>query len=160
MKYCARCGSEYQDSVNACADCPGNPLLVSAEEMRSRGLPLPHELDTRIFVRAGSAEDPFTAEVYAQLLQDANIPVLVRAGRSGVVDKLTTGNVLPWWEIHVPADQQVRAATLIEQERLRELATNDEAAAAAEAEERETESPAAEAEERETESPAAPPPAY
>lgn len=58
MKYCARCGSEYQDSVNACADCPGNPLLVSAEEMRSRGLPLPHELDTRIFVRAGSAEDP------------------------------------------------------------------------------------------------------
>lgn len=139
MKYCARCGSEYQDSVQDCADCPGNPLLVSEQEMRNRGLPLPHEMDQRVFVRAATAEDPFTAEAFVAVLQDANIPVLVRAGRSGVVDKLTTGNLLPWWEILVPEDLRARAMPLLEQERLQELATNDEAVLAAEEEERETE---------------------
>ena len=139
MKYCARCGSEYQDSVQDCADCPGNPLLVSEQEMRTRGLPLPHEMDQRIFVRAATAEDPFTAEAFVEVLQEANIPVLVRAGRSGVVDKLTTGNLLPWWEILVPEDLRARAVPLLEQECLQELATNDEAALAAEEEERETE---------------------
>jgi hypothetical protein len=143
MKYCARCGSEYQDSVQDCADCPGNPLLVSAEEMRARGLPLPHELDQRVFVRAATAEDPFTAEAFVELLQEANIPVLVRAGRSGVVDTLTTGNLLPWWEILVPEDAAARAIPLLEQERVQELATTDEAVQAAEEEERETELPAA-----------------
>ncbi|MBZ4416680.1 DUF2007 domain-containing protein [Myxococcus sp. RHSTA-1-4] len=141
MKYCARCGSEYQDSVRECADCPGNPLLVSAEEMRARGLPLPHEMDKRVFVRAATAEDPFTAEAFVGVLQEANIPVLVRAGRSGVVDKLTTGNLLPWWEILVPEDLRARAVPLLEQERVQELATTDEAARAAEEEERETETP-------------------
>jgi len=156
MKYCARCGSEYQDSVQDCADCPGNPLLVSEAEMRARGLPLPHELlvseaempargrqphemDKRVFVRVASAEDPFTAEAFVQVLQEVNIPVLVRAGRSGVVDTLTTGNLLPWWEILVPDNLRARAAPLLEQERLQELATTDEAARAAEEEERETE---------------------
>ncbi|WP_163998591.1 DUF2007 domain-containing protein [Pyxidicoccus caerfyrddinensis] len=139
MKYCARCGSEYQDSVQDCADCPGNPLLVSEAEMRARGLPLPHELDKRVFVRAATAEDPFTAEAFVELLQEANIPVLVRAGRSGVVDTLTTGNLLPWWEILVPEDAAARAIPLLEQERVQELATTDEAVQAAEEEEREGE---------------------
>jgi len=139
MRYCARCGSEYQDSVQDCADCPGNPLLVSEQEMRTRGLPLPHEMDRRIFVRAATAEDPFTAEAFVELLQEANIPVLVRAGRSGVVDTLTTGNLLPWWEILVPEDAAARAIPLLEQERVQELATTDEAIRAAEDEEREGE---------------------
>lgn len=143
MRYCARCGSEYQDSVQDCADCPGNPLLVSEQEMRARGLPLPHEMDKRIFVRVATAEDPFTAEAFVELLQEANIPVLVRAGRSGVVDTLTTGNLLPWWEILVPEDVAARAIPLLEQERVQELATNDEAALAAEEEEREGELAAA-----------------
>jgi hypothetical protein len=139
MRYCARCGSEYQDSVRDCADCPGNPLLVSAEEMRARGLPLPHEIDQRVFVRVATAEDPFTAEAFVEVLQEAHIPVLVRAGRSGVVDKLTTGNLLPWWEILVPEDQRARAVPMLEHERVLELATTDEAALAAEEEEQETE---------------------
>ncbi|MCY1021260.1 putative signal transducing protein [Pyxidicoccus sp. MSG2] len=139
MKYCARCGSEYEDSVQDCADCPGNPLLVSEAEMHARGLPLPHELDKRVFVRAATAEDPFTAEAFVELLQEANIPVLVRAGRSGVVDTLTTGNLLPWWEILVPEDAAARATPLLEQERAQELATTDEAVQAAEEEEREGE---------------------
>jgi hypothetical protein len=111
--------------------------------MRARGLPMPHEMDKRIFVRAATAEDPFTAEAFVELLQEANIPVLVRAGRSGVVDKLTTGNILPWWEILVPEDAAARAVPLLEQERVQELATNDEAVQAAEEEERESELPPA-----------------
>ncbi len=143
MRYCARCGSEYQEGIQECADCPGNPPLVSETEMRQRGLPLPNELDKRVFVRAATAEDPFTAEAFVELLQEANIPVLVRAGRSGVVDKLTTGNLLPWWEILVPEDQAARAVPLLEQERVQELATTDEAVLAAEEEERETEAASA-----------------
>lgn|GEM_PF-873186 len=139
MKYCARCGSEYRDDVEQCSDCPGNPRLVDVGEMRSRGLPLPHELDKRVFVRAGTTDNPLMAEVFAELLQEADIPVLVRAGRSGVVDKLTTGNLLPWWEILVPEEQQERAAAMIERERVQEAATTDEAVQAAEDEERETE---------------------
>jgi hypothetical protein len=139
MKYCARCSSEYQDGIQECADCPGNPPLVTEAEMRQRGLPLPNELDKRVFVRAATAEDPFTAEAFVALLQEANIPVLVRAGRSGVVDKLTTGNLLPWWEILVPEEHHARAVPLLEQERVQELATTDEAVLAAEEEERETE---------------------
>lgn len=139
MKYCARCGSEYRDDVEQCSDCPGNPRLVGVDEMRSRGLPLPHELDKRVFVRAGTTDNPLMAEVFAELLQEADIPVLVRAGRSGVVDKLTTGNLLPWWEILVPEEQQERAGAMIERERVQEAATTDEAVRAAEEEERETE---------------------
>lgn len=152
MKYCARCGSEYQDSVQDCADCPGNPLLVSEQEMRARGLPMPHEMDKRIFVRAATAEDPFTAEAFVEVLQEANIPVLVRAGRSGVVDKLTTGNLLPWWEILVPEEAAAQATSMLEQERVQELATTDEAVMAAEEEEREGELSSV--------PPSAPPPAF
>ncbi|MBJ6761867.1 hypothetical protein JGU66_13925 [Myxococcaceae bacterium JPH2] len=141
MKYCARCGSEYQDSVGHCTDCPNHPALVSAEEMERRGLPLPHDLDQRRFVRAAIAENPLTAEAFVEMMHERNIPVLVRPGRSGVVDELTTGALLPWWEIRVPAEEQARAATLMEQERRLELASQDEAAAAAEAEERESEEP-------------------
>lgn len=139
MKYCARCGSEYQDSVEKCTDCPNEPRLVTAAEMRERGLPLPHELDKRTFVRAGIAENPLSAEAFVMVLEEQGIPVLVRPGRSGVVDKLTTGTILPWWEILVPDEHQARAAVLLEQERVRELANQDEAVAAAEAEELETE---------------------
>jgi hypothetical protein len=139
MRYCARCGSEYQDSVVDCTDCPNHPPLVSAEEMRDRGLPLPHELDERRFVRAGIADDPVTAQVYSDVLDEHRIPLIVRPGRSGVVDELTTGNLLPWWELLVPDTFQERAAALLEQVKIQGQATADEAARAAEEEEREGE---------------------
>ncbi|NBD11657.1 MULTISPECIES: DUF2007 domain-containing protein [Corallococcus] len=139
MRYCARCGSEYQDSVVDCTDCPNHPPLVSAEEMRDRGLPLPHELDKHRFVRAGTADDPVTAQVYAEVLDEHRIPRIVRPGRSGVVDEITTGNLMPWWELLVPDTLQARAATLLEETKLQGLATAAEAGRAAEEEEREGE---------------------
>ncbi|RYZ15932.1 MAG: DUF2007 domain-containing protein, partial [Myxococcaceae bacterium] len=115
MRYCSRCGSEYQDSVANCTDCPTHPPLVSSDEMHDRGLPLPHELDQHRFVKAGIAEDPVTAQVFADVLEEQGIPLIVRPGRSGIVDELTTGNLLPWWEFLVPDKDQMRAAALLEE---------------------------------------------
>ncbi|CAM3556096.1 DUF2007 domain-containing protein [Corallococcus sp. ZKHCc1 1396] len=139
MRYCSRCGSEYQDSVANCTDCPTHPPLVSSDEMHDRGLPLPHELDQHRFVKAGIAEDPVTAQVFADVLEEQGIPLIVRPGRSGIVDELTTGNLLPWWEILVPDTSQTRAASLLEQVKLQSQATAEEAGRAAEEEEREGE---------------------
>jgi hypothetical protein len=138
MKYCVECGSEYQDHVTECADCPGSQL-VDAAEMRRRGLPLPHERDTREFVRVGTAEDPLTAEDFVRLLEAEHIPVFSRPRRGGTVDVLTTGVPHPWWEILVPEEHAQRATELLVQEKAKLDATADEAAQAAEEEERESE---------------------
>lgn len=138
MKYCIECGSEYQDNATECSDCPGSQL-VDAEGMRQRGLPLPHERDTREFIRVGTAEDPLTAEDYVRMLESERIPVFSRPRRAGTVDALTTGNVLPWWEILVPEEHAARATELIGREKANLQATEEEAARAAEEEELETE---------------------
>jgi hypothetical protein len=138
MKYCMQCGSEYQDGVKECADCPGS-ALVDAEAMRQRHIPLPGEGDTRKFARAATAEDPLTAEDYVRLLELERIPVFARPRRSGSVDMLTTGVLEPWYEIMVGEEHLERAVQLLAQEKARLDSTSDEAARAAEEEERETE---------------------
>jgi hypothetical protein len=138
MKYCVDCGSEYQDHVTECADCSGSQL-VEAAEMRRRGLPLPHERDTREFVRVATAEDPLTSETFVRVLESEQIPVFSRPRRGGTVDVLTTGIQHPWWEILVPQEHMQRAAELLAQEKARLDSTADEAAQAAEEEELETE---------------------
>lgn len=141
MKYCVECGSEYQDHVTECADCPGSKL-VDAEGMRERGLPLPHERDTREFLRVGTAEDPLTAEDFVRLLESEHIPVFARPRRAGTVDVLTTGNPHPWWEILVPEEHVPRATELLAQEKARMDASADANAQAAEEEELENEAAA------------------
>ncbi|WNG38733.1 DUF2007 domain-containing protein [Archangium minus] len=138
MKYCMQCGSEYQDGVKECADCPGS-TLVDAETMRQRNVAPPGEGDTRKFVRAATADDPFTAEDYARLLQLERIPVFIRPRRTGTVDVLTTGTLEPWWEIMVGEEFLERATQLLAREKAELDATAEEAARAAEEEERETE---------------------
>lgn len=138
MKYCVECGSEYQDHVTECADCPGSQL-VDAAEMRRRGLPLPHERDTREFVRVGTAEDPLTSEEFVRVLEAEQIPVFSRPRRGGTVDVLTTGVSHPWWEILVPDEHAARATELLAEAKVKLDSTSAEAAQAAEDEERETE---------------------
>jgi len=140
MKYCLQCGSEYQEGVTQCADCP-NSALVDAETMRERHIPLPGEGDTRKFVRAATVEDAFTAEDYSRLLQLQHIPVFVRPRRTGTVDMLTTGTLEPWFEIMVGEEFLERAVSLLSQEKIDLEATSEEAARAAEEEELETEFP-------------------
>ena len=138
MKYCMQCGSEYQDGVTECADCPGS-TLVDAETMRQRHVALSREQDTQKFVRAATAEDPLTADDFVALLEKERIPVFSRPRRTGTVDVLTTGALEPWWEIMVPEEYQERAIQLLTREESTLESTADEAAAAAEEEERETE---------------------
>lgn len=139
MVYCAQCGGEYREAMKECSDCGGTEF-VSREELKAKGIIPRTELDTRKFVRAGSAEDPLTAEDYTQALQAAGIPVFARPRRGGTVDIITTGNPSPWWELLVPEEFLTRAAELLLQERARIEADRPEAERAAEEEELATES--------------------
>jgi hypothetical protein len=132
MKYCTGCSSEYQDTVTECADCGGTEL-VAGDEMKSRGLLLPHDMDTRKFVRAATAEDPFTSEQFVSTLEEQDVPVFARPRRAGSIDSITSGTSA-WWEILVPEEFLEKATALIEEERKRIDASADENAAAAEAE--------------------------
>jgi hypothetical protein len=95
-------------------DCQGLPL-IDATEMRRRGLPLPGERDTRRFVRAGTAEDPLSAQRFASVLEAAGIPFLLRPGRTSV-GAITTPSTMPWWEILVAEEQLATAGTLLANE--------------------------------------------
>jgi hypothetical protein len=143
MRYCMRCGTEYEDVVEHCRECPDQRELVPADEpraaQRGRLLVRTRGLDTSTFVRAGTADDPLTAEDLTRLLDAACIPVFAREGRGGTVDVLTTGLRTDWWELLVPQEHQARAAQLILEEKARLEATAEVAARAAEEEERETE---------------------
>ncbi len=141
MKYCLQCGSEYQDGVKECTDCPGS-ALVDAETVSQRHVAISHEADTRKFVRAAIAEDPLTAEDFVALLEKERIPVFCRPRRTGSVDMLTTGALEPWWEIMVGEEHLAQATQLLAQEKLQLDATSDDAARAAEEEELETEATA------------------
>jgi hypothetical protein len=138
MRYCLQCGSEYQEGVTECADCPGS-VLVDAKALEQHRSGLQGEGNARRFVRAFTAEDPLTAEEFVRVLEAERIPVLARPRRTGTVDVLTTGTLEPWWDILVGEEHLERAVQLLTQEKARLEATADEAAQAAEEEERETE---------------------
>ena len=99
---------------------------------------MPGESDTRRFVRAGTAEDPLTAEELATTLRGAGIAVFMRQRMGGTVDALTDA-APPWWEILVPEEQLVQATQMVERELQVLAATQDQAAQAAEEEEEEGE---------------------
>ncbi|HLL81999.1 MAG TPA: DUF2007 domain-containing protein [Longimicrobium sp.] len=140
MKYCTKCGSEYVDSVERCVDCQGATLVAAAQVTASAGVSRGGggDMDTRRFTRAGTAEDPLSAEQLATAVRGAGIPVFSRQRMGGTVDSITGGNA-PWWEILVPEDSAERAMEIIERERASLRATEDEAARAAEEEEAEGE---------------------
>src|SRR5260370_37652966 len=111
MRYCLQCGSECRDEIKQCTDC-GSKELVQAEQMKGRSQPLPHRVDQRQFVVAGTAEDPLSAEPEVQLLQAAGIPAILRARGAGAIDNLSSP-AAPWWEILAPQESVRRATALI-----------------------------------------------
>src|SRR3954465_4786993 len=132
MKYCTGCGSEYQDSAEKCSDCETSEL-VSRDEMRRRNIPLATDRDTRRFVSAGTAEDPLSQQALVRVLEAENIPVYARARSGGSVDMIT-GPAGEWWELLVPEELLGRATAILEAEREKLKATEDEAVRAAEEE--------------------------
>lgn len=141
MKYCANCGSEYQSEVAECSDCGGKEMLTAAQ-MKERGKLLPGEVDTRRFVRAGTVDDPLSAEQISRTLDEAGIPVFARARRASSVDTLTEGSTLPWWEILVPEEMVERAEKMIRENLAAIEANSADAQRAAEEEELEGEAAA------------------
>jgi len=133
MKYCTECGAEYQDAAEKCSDCETSEL-VSMEEMRRRGIPLATDRDTRRFVPAGTAEDPLTKDALVQLLETEKIPVYPRARAGGTVDLLSAPAAAEWWELLVPEDHAVRARQLVDAEKEKMKAGQEEAERAAEEE--------------------------
>lgn len=138
MRYCGSCGEEYQDAVTECADCGGKELLT-ADEMRARGRIIHGETDTRRFVRAGTVEDPLSAEQCTSALEAAGISVFARARRAGSVDTLTSGSTLPWWEVLVPEEHLAKAQGILKDTLATIEANSADAARAAEEEEAEGE---------------------
>ncbi len=132
MKYCAECSAEFQDTVTTCADC-GSPTLLEAKEMQRRNLPLPHELDSRRFIRVATADDPLSAERLVSVLTAAQLPVFARPRRAGSVDAITSASP-EWWEILVPEQDAGKAAPLLAAERTRMDAAAEDNARAAEEE--------------------------
>ena len=82
---------------------------------------------------AGTAEDPLTAEAYAETLRANGIPVMLHEARSGVVDVLTSP-ASDFWDVQVPEPMLARARALILEEAEREQASQQEAELAAEEE--------------------------
>ncbi len=138
MRYCLQCGSEYRDEIKQCTDCGSTELVSATEQMQRRSQPLPHRVDLRQFVVAGTADDPLSAEREVQLLQAAGIPAILRARGGGAIDNLTSP-AAPWWEILAPQESVARAAELIRQDRAQLEANAEEATRAAEEEEAEQE---------------------
>jgi DNA-directed RNA polymerase subunit RPC12/RpoP len=132
MRYCLQCGSEYRDEIEQCTDC-GSKELVRAEQMQGRSQRMPHRVDSRQFVVAGTAEDPLSAEREVQLLQAAGIPAILRARGGGAIDNLTSP-AAPWWEILAPQESVVRATELIREDRAQLEANAEDATHAAEEE--------------------------
>ena len=132
MKYCTECGAEYLDAAEKCSDCQVS-ALVSREEMRRRGLPLAMDRDTRRFVAAGNADDPLSQEMLVKVLETEKIPAFARPRSSGSGGPIT-GSSGEWWEIVVPEDVLDRARQIIDSEKQKMKATEDEAARAADEE--------------------------
>jgi hypothetical protein len=140
MKYCSECSAENAQDAAVCVLCGSDELLTS-EEMKSKGAPLPHDLDTRKFARAATAEDPLSSDRYVAVLAAAKIPSFARPRRAGAVDPLTSA-AAPWWEILVPEENLEVATRLLNEEREKIEAEGEENARAAEQEEAETEASA------------------
>lgn len=94
----------------------------------------PAASDDAIFVPIGSTDDLFEADLLADALADAGIPVAARAQKDHLLDPLVNP-LVPFWVILVPSDRADEAGGLLT-ERLRELHLSErEGEAAARAEE-------------------------
>lgn len=94
----------------------------------------PAASDDAIFVPIGSTDDLFEADLLADALADAGIPVAARAQKDHLLDTLVNP-LAPFWVIMVPSEQADEAGDLLT-ERLRELHLSErEGEAAARAEE-------------------------
>ena len=86
--------------------------------------------DDATFVRIGTADDPFEADLITVALEEASIPVAARAQKDHLMDPLVNPNA-PFWALMVPAEYEAQARAIVERchAELRERAPEMERAA-------------------------------
>jgi hypothetical protein len=94
--------------------------------------------DNRRFVRVAQVEDPLTLDAYIRVLEAAGIAVL-SLDDEGMVGGITDGFSGGLYEVRVPEESLAKATELLTEEQARLDADADDAGAAAEREEAETE---------------------
>jgi len=134
VRYCPSCLEEYEDRVDACAEC--DVALVTEEELAGRPefRRLRDDDDPRTFVVAGCAENPFDADALIAAVGEAGIPVLARVRNVSAADRLVDPVRGSWWDLLVPADQHLKAAEAIARRREELAALEADASMAAEEE--------------------------
>jgi hypothetical protein len=98
----------------------------------------PPARDDARFVKVGSADDPFEADLLTDALDEAEIPVAARATRDMLMDPLVVPAPIAW-EILVPAEFEARARAIVAEKSAAIEAGAGDAARAAEEEEAATE---------------------
>jgi hypothetical protein len=93
----------------------------------------PPAADDAFFVRVGSADDPFEADLLTDALDEAQIPVIARASRDHVMDTLVV-TAPNFWDIMVPREYEERARGIVEMRKVTIERDADDAARAAEEE--------------------------
>ncbi len=74
---------------------------------------MPTSLDSESLVSLATAEDPITAERWADLLRRDGLHVALQSHGVGAVDLLTQGTGA-WWELRVPQSELDRARSALE----------------------------------------------
>lgn len=93
----------------------------------------PPAADDAYFVRVGSTDDPFEADLLTDALDEAQIPVIARASRDHVVDTLVVA-APNFWDVMVPREYADRARELVEARKQKIESEADDAGRAAEEE--------------------------
>jgi len=73
----------------------------------------PLAADDAVFVRVGTADDPFEADLITAALEDASIPVAARAQKDHLMDPLVNPNP-PFWVVMVPSEYEAKAREIVE----------------------------------------------
>jgi len=89
---------------------PDHELGTSGDQDIVKG---PLAGDDAQFVRVGTADDPFAADLIATALEDAGIPVVARAQKDHLLDPLVNPN-RAFWVVLVPDEHAEVARRIVE----------------------------------------------
>jgi hypothetical protein len=111
MKYCPICQAEYRDDIVHCADCTCR--LISEADMQ-RILAERSAEAQEVFIKIGTLENQFEADMVKSAFTREGIPVIIRSFHDTAYD----GIFIPqkgWGVVLVPTEQKERATGLLEE---------------------------------------------
>ncbi len=109
MKFCPTCETEYRDEIQRCADC--DSPLVSEAEMKNILAKRAAEAQ-EVFIKVGTIDNQFEADVVKSAFENENIPVMIRSFQDTAYD----GIFIPqkgWGIVLVPTNYKEQAGELL-----------------------------------------------